>query len=456
MKKRGSILVGVIILMTGMITLGLGLNTAVLATTIKTQRAYHDVMALSIAEGGIEKAVWKLNQPGSTYTGTNGTPETSIAGGEFEILIENNCGTNCKRITSTAFVPNKANFQNKKSVRVKIQDQPSTTGVAFNYGVQAGPLGIVMSNNSSISGVNGAVGNVYAQGTISGGNNTVVTGDVIMSGASGKIDTVQVDGNAKAHTIVNSTVGKDAYYQSVDTQTKVRGVKCQGNQYCHPNSTDPTNINMPISNQTITEWETLASSGGTYEGNLNLSGNVSLGPKKINGDLTADNGTVLTITGTVWVTGNINLANNMVIILDGGYGNNGGLIIADSPTDKASYGKVTASNNVKVCGSIPSADCANNVSHPENKSSIMFLSTNTGATTSNPAIRASNNSSAVIYYSTVGMLEVANNGGLKAFTGGGLHLSNGAQVTYDQGLASAEFSGGPGGSWVITEWQILH
>jgi hypothetical protein len=327
-------------------------------------------------------------------------------------------------------VPNKAKYLSKKVIRVKVSDKPSTTGVAFNYGIQSGGLGITMSNNAKI------FGNVYAGGTISGANGASVTGDVIMSGASGKIQSLAVSGNAKAHTITESNISKDAWYQTL-TSTTVGGTK-------HPDSPDPANQNLPISDTTIAEWEVTAVAGGTYSGNMNLSGNTSLGPKKIDGNLTATNGTILTITGTIWVTGNINLANNMIVKLDPGYKSNSGLIISDSQTDKANYGKINISNNVQVQGS----GSAN--------SYIMLLSTNNSSNLSNPAINVSNNSTAVVYYATTGVLEVSNNAKIRAITGGGLHLSNGAQIEYDSGLASAEFSGGPGGSWAVTEWQTLH
>jgi Tfp pilus assembly protein PilX len=459
--KKGSILISSVIILTTLLAITLGVSSAVLSTNIKTAKAYRSVSALSYAEAGINKALWEINQAASSYTGESNN--TELGGGAFDVELSVACGLNCKLIIATGYVPTKANYLAKKTVRVKVKDAPSSTGLAFSYGVQAGPLGITMSNNSSISGVNGSVGNVYSQGTLVGGNNTIVTGDVIMSGGGGKVDTVQVNGNIKAHHVLNSIIGADAYYQTIDNKTKVSGNLCP-NSHCHPGSPDQPDVPLPITNQMISEWETTAAAGGTITpptGTLTLennpaTGEVALGPKKIDGNLEAAIGTRLRITGTLWVTGNINLANNMTIVLDPGYGNMGGLILADSPTEKANRGKISNGNNVKVCGSVSFVDCENNIPHPDNKSSVMFLSTKIGPTISDPAIVASNNSTSVIYYATVGMLEVANNATLKAFTGGGLHLSNGANVIYDQGLASSQFSGGPGGSWVPVEWQIIY
>jgi hypothetical protein len=47
------------------------------------------------------------------------------------------------------------------------------------------------------------------------------------------------------------------------------------------------------------------------------------------------------------------------------------------------------------------------------------------------------------------MITIENNASLKEVTGYGLYLKNGAQITYESGLASANFASGPGGAWVI-------
>jgi Tfp pilus assembly protein PilV len=426
--KKGSILIGILLLLVGLLTVGIALNTAVMATTVKISRSYRTISAQAYAEAGIQKALWELNKAGSSYTGESNT--TSIAGGAFDVNITN-VSSNVKQITATGYVPNKEHYLAKRIIRAKITDKPSSTGVAFNYGVQAGALGITMSNNAVING------NVYSQGTLSGQNNSRVTGDVIMSGVTGRISGGQISGNAKAHTINNVRITKDAYYQAISGST-VGGVS-------HPNSPDPATISLPLSDSTISQWEIAAVAGGTHTGDYVINGtSMTLGPKKIDGNLIVTNGAVLTMTGTIWVTGNITFSNNAIIKLVADYGTSSGLIIADNPGNRSNSGKINVSNNVQILGS------------GNSKSYIMMLSTNQGNTVSNPAIVAGNNSTAVIYYTTTGMLEIANNANLRAITGGGLHLSNGAQITYDTGLASTEFSGGPGGAWGIIEWQVLY
>lgn len=424
--NKGSAWAGVIILIFFVISIGLALTSDVTGTLVGAKRANQAVVAQTLAEAGIEKAIWKINQ-NSGYTGeTNISLPTGGIDIEVQAIDQNN-----KYVTATAYVPTKNDPKVTRKVGAKIFADMNSTNVSFHYGVQVGGLGVTMSNNSRVTG------NIYTDGSINGGNGSTITGDAIVSGAANKIDGVVVGNDARANTIRNSQVGRDAYYKTLQNTTVARTK--------YPNSPDPSAVGLPLSQATIDQWETWASAGGTHNGDYVLSGaTATLGPKKINGNLTVTNGATLNMTGAIWVTGNINFSVNSIIKLDPAFGPSSSMIIADSPTDKVNYGKVNVSNNVIIQGS-------GNAS-----SYIMIASTNTGSTTSNPAINVGNNSAAVVYYTTVGMIEVSNNAALRAVSGGGLHLSNGATVNYDTGLADANFSGGPGGSWRVKEWQVIH
>lgn len=423
-KQSGTALINTLIFSMILTTVGVALVSMVMMGFRFTSNKRISAEAQTIAEGGIDKAIWSLNnQPG--YSGES---NNNLGNGYFNVNI-NDESADTKVVTSTGYVGNIS-----KTVRVKVVTSSSSTSVAFHYGVQVGSLGITMSNNASV------LGNIYAQGTLSAGNGAYVKGDVIMSGATGRIDGLKIYDpdnttfkgyKAKAHNISRSDIYGDAYYQSI-SGTTVRGTS-------YPDSPDQPDQNLPISQSTINDWEAMAESGGTINGDYTLTNfaTASLGPKKINGNLNISNGATLNLTGVLWVTGNINFSNLAIIKLDPSYGANSGMIIADSPTDKINYGKVNVSNNVNIQGS----------GNP--KSYIMVLSTNTGPTIGNPAINVANNSTAVVYYTTTGFIEVSNNAHIKAVSGGGLHLSNGAQIQYDTGLADASFSTGPGGSWQI-------
>src|SRR3989338_10211740 len=121
-------------------------------------------------------------------------------------------------------------------------------GVDFNYGVQIGAGGLIMERNSSVNG------NVNSSGPITGGGN-VVRGDVISAGPSGSVSGVHATSSIYAHTITNSTIDKDAYYQTI-SGSSVAGVS-------YPGSPDQATSTLPIDDALVTDLENEAAAGGT-------------------------------------------------------------------------------------------------------------------------------------------------------------------------------------------------
>lgn len=431
---KGNAWVGILLLLVFLTTLGLALITEVVATIVASKRSGQIITAQALCDAGIEKAIWKLNETGGGYIGEQ---DIFFETGTLDIDITNIDNEN-KSVLATAYIPSKTNTKVTRKIKAKVSALFNETSASFHYGVQVGGLGVTMSNNAKI------LGNLYSDGVVIGGNGSEITGDAIVSGSSGTItgsgsgQQITVGHNAKAHNIIYSVIRNDAYYASLQGST-VGGVS-------YPGSPDPPSVGMPIGQTTIDQWESWAQAGGTINGNYTITGDASLGPIKVDGDLLIDTGTghSLTINGVIWVTGNLTIKTDSTIKLSPSYGGNSGMILADSPNDKTNKGKIVVNNNVVVQGS----------GNP--KSYIMMIATNTGTEFTSPAINAGNNSDAVVYYAPTGMIEVSQNALMRAISGGGLHLSNGAQVQYDSGLANSNFSGGPGGSWQLTEWQIVH
>jgi len=235
------------------------------------------------------------------------------------------------------------------------------------------------------------------------------------------LDDVAIGGNAHAASINSCAIEGDAYYETIN-DSEVHGTS-------YPGSPNPGFENLPISDSTITDWKAEAQAGGIIEGDYTINAGVeeSLGPKKITGDLTVSNNSELTITGTVYVMGDINLFNGAKIRLGEGYGTENGTILAD--------GEIDISNN-----SIFYGNSAN--------SYVLFLTTKT-----EDAINVANNSNTALFYASQGTINISNNVTLKGVTGYKIVLSNNAHIIYEEGLASARFSSGSGGSWSITTWQ---
>ncbi|MBI3963435.1 MAG: hypothetical protein HY341_00380 [Candidatus Kerfeldbacteria bacterium] len=249
-------------------------------------------------------------------------------------------------------------------------------------------------------------------------------------------------GNARAHIIRDSEIICDAYYQTL------QGSTVGGTSY--PGSTDAPVEDFPISDGLIDEWENDAATGSLIDPSpateyQPLDGE-RLGPARILGDLFIGNGDTVTLTGTVWVEGNILLENGASFVLDPAYGPLSGIVIADAIGNEDTVGKLTIQNNVTIQGSGTAG------------SYMILVSTNTGQTQgSDAAVMLQNNSDQTIIYAPYGLIDVSNNAGAREAMGYALALSNNASVTYESGLANAMFSSGPGGAWTVQPgtWQLI-
>lgn len=280
----------------------------------------------------------------------------------------------------------------------------------------------------------GANNNGYANGIGKIGqyggtwNNTSPSGldgffSLYLGGLPGLIEGVTIGtgsiGNAYANTVNNATVAGTIYCQTGSGN----------NKSCDTSREDPVQLPMPISEQNILDWKTAAEEGGIISGNYLVSTDTTMGPKKITGDLIMDNGKKLTMSGTIWVQGNFVMDNNSILALDSWYGASGGVIVVD--------GTITINNNSTFLDSGTSG------------SYVLALSTSS----STSAIELSNNAGAVSLYAANGTLNVDNNGTAKSLTAYYIHLNNNSIITYDSGLANANFVSGPSGSWNVSNWK---
>lgn len=245
--------------------------------------------ATNLAEAGLEKALWQLNQTAGAYSGESDTALGTT--GTFEVAVANKTSS-LKTLTVTGYVPNKANPRSKRTI--KIDAAIDTNQISFVYAVLTGSGGLNMENSSRIND-----GSIYTNGSITGSGSTVIEGDAWAVGTISSPDPL------------------------------VQGTK-------HPGA--PT-VDMPtIDSQS---WKDAAVAGGTTTcsgGTCTYSsGNTPLGPQKLVGDLMMQNSGELTINGPIWVTGNITVKNTAKIILNNSFGSLGTVIIAD--------GKISTENS---------------------------------------------------------------------------------------------------------------
>lgn len=346
------------------------------------------------------------------------------------------------------------------SARRKIRARVTTdVGVSFFYGVQVGAGGLTMDNNSRIEGSGGAAGNIYTLGGIDGDSGATITGNIT---ASGTIDNVVVHGDARAARIgERAQVCGNAYYGSIHADA-LAFLNNPSSPTCpspltpgtaFPNQ--PPNLgasSLPISDQTIQDWKEDAGCGVQpavspclHSGDFVVNASQTLGPKTITGNLSfGSNNKILTVGGTIYVKGNIDIGNGNALQCSPAYGAKSCVVVAD--------GTIHAQNNGQFAGS------------GQARSFILLLSTAScdGSSTSaepcasahhNAAIDLHNNATGAIFYSANGLLNMHNGVNAKEIVAKKLRIDNNAVVAYETGLVDLTFSTGPSGSWDIASWR---
>jgi hypothetical protein len=371
---------------------------------IKSSQAYY------IAEAGIEDALWRLKkdpeQSSFSYTlsvggGSATTTISDIIGGARVIVAEGDVQERIRKI-SVAY-------------------QVSTQEASFYYGAQIGDGGIIMRAGSEVRG------NLFSNGNAVGSGN--ITDTVIVARNGNKIEGLTIGRDAYVHTCKDSIItGILTYVSGGSVENCTAGEIIDGG----PNEIQPRDF--PITQSMIDNWKSEAESGGIINGDLTIDDDTSLGPVKINGNLLIRNA-VLTITGTIWITGTFDTGNNVVVELDeDSYGDLSGVLMAD--------GNIQIRNNADLRGTEDSPS-----------SYLLVISNNPSLLENDAAIDVKNNALGSILFAPNGLMVIHNNVELIEATAYQLLLENNAQVIYEIGLENLEFTSGPGGSWEVTSWK---
>jgi Tfp pilus assembly protein PilX len=401
------------------LTIMLGIALALTFLTINQEKIIRNSMksyqSYSVAEAGIEDALLRLTKSmdwSSPYSLTLGSGASAI---EISDIIG---GT--RTITSTGNVNNRIR-------KVRVVFSIESDQISFYYGAQVGDGGIVMGNNSQVQG------NVFSNGTITGGNGANITNSVVIAGNGNKLQNVDVGEDATVHTCIDSIVEGTLTYVSGGSVTNCTcsSPPCEEVK-TRPNQIDP--ISLPISSDQISEWKTAATAGGPPIGSKTVSGIESLGPVKIAGDLKVNGGATLRVTGTIYVTGNIVFDTNSIVQLDSSYGSLSGVIIAD--------GTIIVENGTQISGS------------GQPSSYVLILSEKNDIV--NPVIDVRNNALGdTVFYANNGLIYLKNGMRAREVTAKKIQIENTAIIQYETGLENANFSNGPGGSWEVASWKEI-
>lgn len=387
-----------------MLSIALSMNSLIFYRQKISTNSIGSTKSYYAAEAGIEDALMILrNSPQMSPVSYN----LNVDGFTTNVIIPSIVGSS-RTIVSQGNV-------NNLTRKIQTVYSIDSAGISFYYGAQVGEGGITMNNGSVI------YGNVFSNGNITGSG--TISNNVIVAGNGNSIKDIYVGGDALVYSCLSSASVKNLTY--VTGGTKTCTVRPGGTTVTQSNEIDPQPL--PISQTQIDDWKAEALLGGT-SGSVTVSGTQSLGPKKINGNLTLNNNATLKVTGTLYVTGAINLNNGSTLKLETTYSALGGVVISD--------GKITLNNNSSTLGS------------GQPGSYLLMISTSTD----DQAININNNGSGGIFYTSVGGIKLNNNASVKEIVGYKLNLNNNTTISYESGLANTFFSSGPSGGWKVTSW----
>lgn len=307
-------------------------------------------------------------------------------------------------------------------------------GAAFFYGVQTGQGGF------HIGGSGRVIGNLYSNGPITGSGGSEVTGTAVSAGPTGLISGVNIDDSAHANRIENSRIDDDAFFQSIHNTT-VGGTS-------HPGSPNLPPLDLPITDATIDSWQSEAQAGGVHTSpcpyRIGGTTNISLGNRKISCDLIIESSSRVTLTGPLWVRGNLTLGDAAIIRVSPTLQGRSVPIIADNPTDRLNSSRITVGGSAGAFGA-------------GDDSFVILVSRNTssrdGGTTVAINLRGGGPERALVLYTRYGRVSIGGSAHMSAVAAHRVEIAGAAVVEYDSGLANMLFSSGPGGGFVIRSFR---
>jgi hypothetical protein len=399
-----------------------GVTLPIMTDLAATRESYHSIQSFALAEGIIEdvgyrllegmavSAIEALNEGGTTASAVI----TSPAPDQREVLSSG--------ITAEAV----------RKARINLV---VGTGAGFNFGVQTDVGGLLMEQSSTITG------DVYSNGTVEARHNNTLTGNVISAGPNGLIDGVHVTESAYSYEIDDSWIEGDAHYQVIDVSTTVDGTKYPGSPILPQSS-------LPITDAQVAAWEAEAEAGGTISspcpgGVYKINSNTTIGPIKIDCDLEFSGNNQITLTGSIWVVGDIIFKNNPYIKIDPSVGQKSLMIIADDPANRLNKSTITVPNNPDFEGS------------GAGRSYVLLISMNESAEQGGNVTAVDlkqGPTGDVLVYAGHGEVLLKQHVSLKEVTGWLVHLQESAEVTYESGLANLIFLGGPTAGFAIDRW----
>ena len=390
--------------------IALGFVLSIVNITLNQQRTLseitYSVQAYYAAEAGVEDALLRLQN------GMNWSSSYS-----FEVGNASSTVTISSMIGGVRTIDAEGDATNRIR-KIQTVYQLVSEGTSFNFGAQVGDWGLEMRHGAGI-----IIGNVFSNNTIFGIG--TASGTAIVAGIGNELRDINVNENAEAYSCSGATILGNLEYNTAGTNSCTFGTTSTTSDAIVP-------LPFPVTSTMITDWKNDAEAGGVIIGDVSISSATSLGPIKIDGNLTVEIGETLTLNGTVWVTGTSLLRNSATLRLDEGYGDLSGVLISD--------GTVQIRNLVTLKGTTSPS------------SFFTLIGTSSSIDESNAAMDVKNNADGAILFTPNGLMVLHNNTNLVEVTAYKLLLHK-TTLIYEVGLQDIRFTSGPSAGWTVTRWR---
>ncbi|MDZ7744672.1 MAG: hypothetical protein U5K77_02845 [Candidatus Saccharibacteria bacterium] len=460
-QNGGIILLGLLGLLVFMSIVGLSLLSFSATHANIANRKVYSANAVLVAEAGIENSVNELNQNDS-FTGYS-TEQTffnsqSQGRGTFVTNVTDAVDTNTKIITSTGEVY-RYNDTSEPMSRARIEVTVVGTG-SEGYSVHTGPGGLVLSGSGSITN-----SDVYVNGTID------------LSGAA-RIGTESqpLNVNVAHYACPAGTLPGPSYPElctsgepiSLSMSTYIYGSVCATNQVstgprsggnilpgdggdgliagCTAPSVSPPTYNRQnhIDSMTTTanasdidyncsQWQSPNGFERTWPANLQLNGNVN-----------ADNSCDLTISGDVYITGDLDVGGAAKITASESVGTERPVVVVDGDINMGGGAELIANSQgtgIHFISYRTNASCnpdCTDLSGNELKSSQTLETVRVGGSVKLPGM---------VMHSYWGTVRLRGSGNVGAAAGQRVDMSGAGTVTFGTQLSSGE------STWTITSYK---
>ncbi|OGL74021.1 hypothetical protein A3C96_00690 [Candidatus Uhrbacteria bacterium RIFCSPHIGHO2_02_FULL_60_10] len=408
---RGFALLSAALLLILVMAFGMTVVNFSMTTSRSNKVAQLRLTAEQIAEAGVNRAVACLNAvSGANCGGFFGTAypgevDVTFGGGSFTTIV-----TGSGELRSVISVGLPASGPARTVQTDVTRDPIYAAATNFDFALQAGDAGVIFQNGADIND-----GSIWSNADVLCGNNSDIDQDVYVAKPDGVIDNCRLNGDAHADRILNSTIQGDAWYRSHPADflhSSAEGVE-------HRNSATPESKPLPTVDYPF--WRRSAEEGGLIVGDFAPGDNSTLGPVKITGNLILNNGVDVTMTGPIWVVGNVTMTQNSSLTLHPGYDNNSSVLLADNPVDNSAGGAVLLENNVVIRGS------------GQPNSFVYVISTNNSLSDTLPALQVSNNAEGGIFLAPNGVARLNNNAAVTIVAGRRVYLDQNSDVYYRHG-----------------------